>query len=136
MRLFRTIYKAYLVVALAGLGYIAFLFMTPVTQTNLESRVTSLCIIGNIATQLDRKFKLTGLSHSDADCGCLSGNLMQTHGKSEAARLVDTTRLLFVNAMRAKLTRSTPSFEGIDRNDLYKIQQFFETIRTDCSVKT
>ena len=35
MRLFRTIYKAFLFVTLAGLAYVAFLFMTPVTQANL-----------------------------------------------------------------------------------------------------
>jgi hypothetical protein len=135
MRLFRTIYKAFLLATLAALGYVTFLFMTPVTQGNLESRVTSLCTVGNIATQIDRKYKLTGLSQKDADCGCLSRKLLQTHGKAEAARLADATRQLFVNAMHAKLTRSAPSFEGIDRNDLQTIQQFFETVGATCTAK-
>ncbi len=135
MRLFRTIYKAFLFAALAGLGYVAFLFLTPVTQDNLQSRVTSLCTVGNLATQIDRKYKLTGLSQKEANCGCLSGRLLQTHGNAEAARLADATRQLFVNAMRSKLTGSAPSFEGIDRNDLYKIQQFFESVGMTCAVK-
>lgn len=135
MRLFRTIYKAFLFAALAGLGYVAFLFLSPVTQDNLKSRVTSLCTVGNLATQIDRKYKLTGLSQKQADCGCLSRNLMQTHGKPEAARLADTTRQLFVNAMRARLTGSAPSFEGVNRDDLYKIQQFFESVGAGCAVK-
>lgn len=135
MRLFRTIYKAFLLATLAGLGYVAFLFLSPVTQDNLHARVTSLCTVGNLATQMDRKYNLTGLSRQDADCGCLSRNLMQTHGKAEAARLADTTRQLFVNAMRAKLMRSAPSFEGVDRNDLYTIQQFFESVGVACAVR-
>lgn len=135
MRLFRTIYKAFLFAALAGLAYVAFLFMTPVTQSNFVSRVQSLCAVGNIATQIGRKYKLTGLSQNDADCACLSHKLLETHGKAEAVRLADTTRQLFVNAMRAKLMRSTLSFDSVDRNDLYKIQQFFESAGMVCSVK-
>ncbi len=135
MWLFRTLYKAFLFSALAALGYVAFLLMTPVTEGNLQSRVTSLCTVGNIAMQIDRKYRLTGLSRQDSDCRCLSRKLLQDHGKAEAARLADTTRQLFVNAMRAKLTRSTPSFEGIDRSDLYMIQQFFEHTGSVCARK-
>jgi hypothetical protein len=135
MRLFRTLYKAFLFSALAALGYVAFLFMMPVTEGNVQSRVTSLCTVGNIAVQIDRKFRLTGLSQKVSDCGCLLRRLIQDHGKAEAARLADTTRQLFVNALRAKLTRSTPSFEGIDRSDLYTIQQFFEHTASACAVK-
>lgn len=135
MRLFRTIYKAFLFVTLAGLAYVAFLFMTPVTQANFASRVKSLCTVGNVATQIDRQYKLTGLSQNDADCACLTRKLVETHGKADAVRLTDTTRQLFVNAMRAKLTGSTPSFEGVDRQDLYSIQQFFETAGRACAIK-
>ncbi len=135
MQLFRTIYKAFLFTALAALGYVTFLFVTPVTQSNFQWRVTSLCTVGNFATQIDRKYKLTGLSQRDADCDCLSRKLVAMHGKSEGARLTDQTRQLFVNALRAKLTGSMPSFEGIDRSDLQKIQQFFETAGAVCAVK-
>ena len=85
--------------------------------------------------RLTGKYKLTGLSQNDADCVCLSRKLVETHGKAEAVRLTDTTRQLFVNAMRAKLTGSAPSFEGVDRNDLYTIQQFFETVGAACAIK-
>ena len=135
MKLFRTIYKAFLFTALAALGYVTFLFITPVTQGNLKWRVTSLCTVGNIATEIDRKYKLTGLSQRNANCDCLSRKLVEMHGKTEGARLTDTTRQLFVNALRAKLTRSMPSFEGIDRSDLQKIQQFFEIAGASCAVK-
>jgi hypothetical protein len=134
MKLFRTLYKAFLFSALSALGYVTFLFVTPVTPSNLQTRVASLCTVGNIATQIDRKYRLTGLSQKDADCACLSRKLLQSHDKTEAARLTDTTRQLFVNAMRAKLTQSTPSFEGIDRNDLRTIQQFFENAGSVCAV--
>jgi hypothetical protein len=134
MKLFRTLYKSFLFLTLAALGYVTFLFVTPVTASNLQTRVTSLCTVGNIATQIDRKYRLTGLSQKDADCGCLSRKLLQSRSKTEAARLTDTTRQLFVNAMRAKITRSMPSFEGIDRNDLQTIQRFFENAGAVCAV--
>lgn len=135
MKLFRTIYKAFLFMALAALGYLTFLFITPVTQKNLQWRVISLCNVGNLATAIDRKYKLTGLSQKNANCQCLSRKLIEMHGRTEGARLTDTTRQLFVNALRTKLTTSMPSFEGIDRSDLQKIQQFFEIAGASCTVK-
>lgn len=135
MRLFRTIYKAFLFAALVALGYAAFLFLSPVTAANVESRVHSLCAVANIATQIDRKYKLTGLDQNDADCACVTRKLMSAHGKQQAARLADATRRLFVDAFRAKLAGGTPSLDAVSRDDLYTIQQFFESAGAACAIK-
>lgn len=133
MLIVRTLYKATLFAILAGLGFVAYLFLTPVNAANLDSRVRSLCMVRNGAVDMDRHFKLTGMALGNLDCGCLAKRLVATHGASEGARLADQTRQLFVNAMKAKLGGGTPGFDGFDRRDIMAIQQFFEGASAQCA---
>jgi hypothetical protein len=132
MWIFRTLYKASLLLILAGLGWLAYFFMTPVTADNVETRASALCVIGNLAAQANEKFALTPLAPKPLDCACVSAKLRRQYGSAEAARLADTTRLLFISSVRNTLTGRAQSTEAVDRRDLQSIQAFFSAITREC----
>lgn len=135
MWIFRTLYKASLLTVLAGLAWLAYFFMSPISPDNVETRAQTLCVIGNLAAQANEKFGLTPLSPKPLDCACVSAKLRRQFGTAEAARLTDATRQLFVNSMRNTLTRRANSNEAVDRRDLAKIQAFFGAIGHECPAR-
>jgi hypothetical protein len=132
MWIFRTLYKASLLLILAGLGWLAYFFMTPISPDNVETRASALCVIGNVAAQANEKFALTALAPRPLDCACISAKLRRQYGRAEAARLTDATRLLFINSMRSTLTGRANGGVEVDKRDLAAIQAFFSTIGREC----
>lgn len=136
MWIFRTLYKVSLLLILAGLGWLAYFFMTPISPENVETRASAMCVIGNVAAQANESFALTPLAPKPLDCACVSAKLRRQFGTAEAARLTDATRQLFVNSMRNTLMRRTNSNAEVDRRDLAKIQAFFGAIGRECPART
>jgi hypothetical protein len=132
MRIFRVLYSVPLLTVLAGLAWLAYFFMTPISSEIAETRAQTLCVIGNVVSQANEKFALTPLAPKPLDCSCVLAKLRRQFGRAEAARLTDVTRLLFVNSVRNILTRRTNSNEAVDRRDLAKIQAFFGAIGLEC----
>lgn len=130
MRIFRVLYSASLLLALSVLGYVAYVFLLPVTPHNVELRANSMCVIGNVAVQINEKFALTGMTPKPLDCACVSAKLRQRG--NDAARLVETARQLFVNSMRNVLTGQQNSFGAFDRAELRLAQEFFGLIGEEC----
>ena len=136
MWIFRTLYKVSLLLILAGLGWLSYFFMTPISPENVETRASAMCVIGNVAAQANKSFALTPLAPKPLDCACVSAKLRRQFGTAEAARLTDATRQLFVNSMRNTLMRRTNSNAEVDRRDLAKIQAFFGAIGRECPART
>jgi hypothetical protein len=135
MWIFQTLYKVSLLLILAGLFWLAYFFMTPVSPDNVESRARALCVIGNLASQANEKFALTPLAPKPLDCACVSAKLRRQYGSAEAARLTDTTRLLFINSVRNTLARRAQSTEAVDWRELKSIQAFFGAITRECPAR-
>lgn len=136
MRLFRVLYLAILITLLAGLAFAAFIFMTPVTQENFDMRVTAMCEARNLAAQANGQFKLTSLAVRRLSCSCVESRLTAQNGMDNAVRLAETTRLLFMNSMRSKLSGQSVDFGGFNINDIGKIQSFFSGLENACAAKT
>ncbi len=130
MRIFRVLYSASLLLALSVLGYVAYVFLAPVAPHNVELRANSMCVIGNVAVQINEKFALTGMTPKPLDCSCVSAKLRQRG--NDAARLVETARQLFVNSMRNVLRGQQNSFGAFDRAELRLVQEFFGLIGEEC----
>lgn len=132
MRIFRVLYLASLLTVLAGLGWLVYFFMTPISESNVESHAMALCVIGNVVSHVNERFALTPLAAKRLDCACVSAKLRRQYGSAQAARLTDATRLLFVNSVRNTLTRRTNGTTAVERGDFRSIQAFFRTIGREC----
>ena len=135
MRLFRVIYLASLLFVLSVLGFVLYIFLTPVTPENVLSRVNSLCATGDVAVQINEKFSLTSMTPKPLDCACVSVRLVKRFGKENAARLTETTRQLFVNAIRRTLTGWPDTNTALNATDIGAVRDFFEVIATEFKAK-
>jgi hypothetical protein len=135
MRIFRVLYLSSLIMLLAGLGWLIYFFVTPVTEANVERHAKGLCVIGNLTSEANRRFALTPLAPPPLGCDCVLAKLRRQYGGGDATRLTDVTRQLFVSSVRRTLTRQAGGNEAVDRRDLAKIRAFFRDIGRECPAR-
>ena len=135
MRLFRVLYSAILLTISAGLGFAAYIFMTPVTPANFDMRVSAMCETSNLAGLANERFGLTSVSVPRLNCVCMKSRLLAQNGTDGTVRLAETTRQLFVNSMRRQLTGQPQSLSRFNDGDIRRIETFLTGLQRACPAR-
>jgi hypothetical protein len=83
--------------------YLYWLFMTPVTADNVQTRLTNYCHLGTKALQINENSKLVLEQLPRGSCGCLADKLVSDANPTTAATLTDGARRLGIFGLRRKL---------------------------------
>jgi hypothetical protein len=101
-------YLKYLLVVLVILGlvfsgYFYWLFMTPVSADNVQTRLTNYCYLGTKALQINENSRLALEKLPRGSCGCLAEKLVSGASPTAAAALTEGARRLGIFGLRRKL---------------------------------
>ena len=127
------LYSAILLTISAGLGFAAYIFMTPVTPANFDMRVSAMCEVSNLASSANGRFGLTGVKAPILGCSCIISRLTAQNGIDGAARLTEMTRQLFLNAVMSTLSARPIDVSGFDGRDLARIRTFLSGLQIACA---
>lgn len=87
-------------------GAAAWYLLVPVTPSNVESRITHMCLLGSAAARVDgwsrKRQGRTPMSYEE--CGCSGAQITQFLGPSVSATLADATRLHVGHVLWSKMT--------------------------------
>lgn len=103
MRYLKYLLVVLVILGLAFGGYFYWLFMTPITADNVQTRLTNYCYLGTKALQINENSRLVLEKLPRGSCGCLAERLVGEASPAVAGTLTEGARRVGVFGLRRKM---------------------------------